>query len=50
MENKEIADRLFVSPETVKGHLKNIYQKLEVNNRREGAEEAEKIGILSGCV
>jgi DNA-binding NarL/FixJ family response regulator len=32
---KEIADRMGVSHETVKKHLKNIYQKLHVNNKIE---------------
>jgi len=31
-------------PETVKGHPKNIYQKLEVGNRRGAVEKAKKIG------
>ncbi len=35
--SKEISDLLFVSPETVKSHLKNIYRKLEVKNRVEAA-------------
>jgi LuxR family maltose regulon positive regulatory protein len=46
LSNKEIADKLFVSPLTVKGHLKNIYQKLDVGKRREAVEKAKKIGIL----
>ena len=32
---KEIAIRLTISPETVKKHLKNIYQKLHVQNKVE---------------
>ena len=32
---KEIAQQLFISPETVKKHLKNIYQKLHVQNKIE---------------
>ena len=47
LSNKEIADKLFISAETVKGHLQNIYQKLDVKKRREAVEKAKKIGILS---
>jgi LuxR family maltose regulon positive regulatory protein len=46
-QNKEIADKLFVSIETVKTHLNNIYQKLQVSNRREAAERAKALGLLS---
>ena len=35
--NKEISDQLYVSPETVKTHLQNIYRKLGVKNRMEAA-------------
>ena len=35
--NKEISDLLYVSTETVKTHLQNIYRKLGVKNRMEAA-------------
>ncbi len=37
---KEIADRLFLSPETVRTHIRNIYSKLQVDNRMEAINKA----------
>ena len=35
LSNKEIAERLHISSETVKKHTRNLYQKLEAHGRRE---------------
>lgn len=37
MVNKEIADHLRLATETIRGHLKNIYAKLQVRSRTEAA-------------
>jgi DNA-binding NarL/FixJ family response regulator len=40
---KEIADKLFISVETVRTHIRHIYEKLQVNNR---AAALKKTGLL----
>jgi len=47
LQNKEIADKSFISTETVKTHLNNIYRKLNVSNRREAVTQAYSLGILN---
>jgi LuxR family maltose regulon positive regulatory protein len=45
--NQAIADQLFVSLAAVKWHARNIYAKLEVNNRTQAVMKAREFGLLS---
>jgi len=42
----EIADELMVSLNTMRTHTKNIYSKLDVNNRRLAVRKAEQLKLL----
>jgi DNA-binding NarL/FixJ family response regulator len=43
--NKEIAERLFLSPHTIKDHTTALYRKLGVRNRAEATRKAEQLGL-----
>jgi DNA-binding NarL/FixJ family response regulator len=44
--NREIAERLYLSPHTVKEHTSALYRKLRARNRAEAVQRAQRIGLL----
>lgn len=44
--NQEIADRLFVSLNTIKTHSSRIFEKLDVNRRTQAVEKARKLQLI----
>jgi len=42
----EIAGALFVSPNTLKSHMKSIYRKLDVSSRADVVREGEARGLI----
>lgn len=46
LTNKHIADKLFISPFTVKRHVENIYLKLQINNRIALINTAKNKGLI----
>jgi len=46
LSNQEISRRIFLSENTVKYHLKNIFQKLHAHNRTEAVTFAMRSGLL----
>ncbi|MCD9025029.1 response regulator transcription factor [Cohnella silvisoli] len=47
LSNKEIAQYLNITGETVKSHIKNMYRKLEVNNRVQALQRAKQLEVLA---
>jgi len=46
LTNQDISSRLYLSLNTVKWHLKNIYGKLAVDNRAAAAARARSLGLI----
>ncbi len=46
MKSKEIADKLFISANTVNNHRRNVIKKMKVSNSSEAVTQAIKFGII----
>lgn len=46
LSNKIISEELFISVDTVRNHLRNIYKKLNVNSRTQAVIVSIRQGIL----
>lgn len=46
LTNQEIADKLVVSPETVKTHMRHLMEKLSVSDRTQAAVKALRDGLV----
>ena len=46
MSNQEIADKLFVSLNTIKTHSSRLFEKLEVSRRTQAVEKAKSMGLI----
>lgn len=46
LSNKDLAERLSVSTNTVKWHLRNIFEKLQISNRVQAIAVARHLGLI----
>lgn len=47
LTNREVGERLYLTPNTVKAHARTIYGKLGVNNRTQAVSRARALGLIS---
>jgi ATP/maltotriose-dependent transcriptional regulator MalT len=45
--NQEIAEKMFVSVNTVKTHSKNLFEKLDVSRRTQAIQKAQQRNLIS---
>jgi DNA-binding NarL/FixJ family response regulator len=45
--NREIGERLFLSPNTVKGHASALYRKVQARNRAEAILRGQELGLIA---
>jgi LuxR family maltose regulon positive regulatory protein len=46
LSNREIGERLFLALDTVKGHNRRIFEKLQVQRRTEAVGRARELDLL----
>jgi predicted ATPase/DNA-binding CsgD family transcriptional regulator len=46
LSDAEVAEKLYVSPRTVGGHLRGVYRKLGVKSRTAAVKKAEELGLI----
>jgi two-component system, NarL family, response regulator LiaR len=46
LSNREIAERLFVSENTVKTHSSRLFEKLSVNRRMQAVQKGKELGLI----
>ena len=46
LSNQEMCERLFLALDTVKGHNRKIFNKLQVQRRTEAVARARELGLL----
>ena len=47
LRGPEIASELFLSQNTIKAHLRNVYAKLGVHSRADAVKRARELGLLA---
>ena len=46
LSNQQIAEKLFVSLNTIKTHTQNLFLKMEVERRTQDIEKAKRLGLI----